>query len=218
MKITTTLLMPLALFLPACGKQPARRYQHTQWSQPEGAVARLGKGRIGAIEYSPDGTRLAILSSIGIWLYDTESYREIALLAGHTREIADGPFSPDGTTLVSEDQDGTVLLWDTETGEQKGRLTEQVRGIEFSPDGTTLASWSGHNAQLWDAETGEHKRSLAGHTDYVYDVSLSPDGETLVSASEDKTVRVWDTETGEHKSDSHRAHEFGRKRIVQFRW
>ena len=102
--------MPFALFLPACGKQPARD-QHTQSSQPEGAVARLGKGRIGRIEYSPDGTRLAILSAIGVWLYDTETYREIALLAGHTREIKDATFSPDGRTLASGSYDGTVLLW-----------------------------------------------------------------------------------------------------------
>ena len=45
---------------------------YTQWGLPEGAKMRLGKGRLsGSIAYSPDGTRLAVASNIGIWLYDT---------------------------------------------------------------------------------------------------------------------------------------------------
>ena len=42
---------------------------YTQWHLPEGAKARLGKGSISDIQYSPDGTRLAVASSLGIWLY-----------------------------------------------------------------------------------------------------------------------------------------------------
>ena len=38
---------------------------------PTGAKVRLGKGQIYDLKYSPDGTRLAVTSSIGIWLYDT---------------------------------------------------------------------------------------------------------------------------------------------------
>ena len=77
MRITMTLLMLLVLFLPACGKQPSGQ-QFTQMNLPEGAAARLGKGRVKEILYSPDGARLAVLSSIGIcWLYDATTYREV---------------------------------------------------------------------------------------------------------------------------------------------
>ena len=54
-----------------------------QWGLPEGAKARLGKGVINEIRHSPDGTRLAVASGIGIWLYDTATHQEVALLAGH---------------------------------------------------------------------------------------------------------------------------------------
>ena len=53
---------------------------YTQFSLPEGAKARLGKGKIYEIQYSPDGARLAVASSIGIWLYDTGTRQEVALL------------------------------------------------------------------------------------------------------------------------------------------
>ena len=61
---------------------------YTQWSLPEGAIARLGKGSVmGDVVYSPDGTRLAVASSIGIWLYDAQTYQEVALLTGHTAKV-----------------------------------------------------------------------------------------------------------------------------------
>ncbi len=43
---------------------------YTQWKLPEGAKARIGKGRISEIKCSPDGSLLAVATSIGVWLYD----------------------------------------------------------------------------------------------------------------------------------------------------
>ena len=54
---------------------------YTQLNLPEGAIARLGKGRLAKVLYSPDGTRLVVRSSIGIWLYDTTTYRTVAMLS-----------------------------------------------------------------------------------------------------------------------------------------
>ena len=76
---TFTLLILFTLF-----SLNAFAQDYTQFSLPEGAKARLGKGTINEIQYSPDGTRLAVASSIGIWLYDTATHQEVALLTGHT--------------------------------------------------------------------------------------------------------------------------------------
>ena len=35
------------------------------------------------------------------------------------------------------------------------------------------------------------QQTLTGHTGYVYSVAFSPDGQTIVSSSEDQTVRLW---------------------------
>ena len=53
----------------------------TQWNLPEKAKARFGKGRIRNLTYFPDGTRLAVWSSIGIWIYDVRTGAEIDLFA-----------------------------------------------------------------------------------------------------------------------------------------
>ena len=97
---------------------------HTQWGLPEGAKLRLDKGRINEIAYSPDATRLAAASSIGIWVYDVETGEALDLLTGHTDSVLSVSFSPDGTTLASGSMDKTVRLWNVETGISSARLRD----------------------------------------------------------------------------------------------
>ena len=52
---------------------------HTRRSLPDGAIARLSKGWILDIAYSDDGTRLAVGSSIGVWIYNTLHLVEMAV-------------------------------------------------------------------------------------------------------------------------------------------
>ncbi len=52
--------------------QSAFAQDYTKWSLPEVAKAQLGKGWISEIQYSPDGKRLAVVSSIDVWLYDPQ--------------------------------------------------------------------------------------------------------------------------------------------------
>ena len=189
---------------------------YVQWGLPEGAKMRLGKGRLsGSIAYSPDGTRLAVASEIGIWLYDTATHQEVALLSGHASEVTSVAFSPDGQTIASASSAGEMRLWDANTGEHKqtlrGRRWRRIESIAFSSDGQTIASassgdWNYGEVRLWDANTGEHKQTLH-HTNDVYSVAFSPDGQTIASASSAGQVRLWDANTGEHKQTLH--HTYG---------
>ena len=62
------------------GRQHTVIHDSPQWHLPEGVKARLGKGSINDIAYSPDGTVLAVASSIGVWLYDASSGEARTLL------------------------------------------------------------------------------------------------------------------------------------------
>ena len=78
----------------------------------------------------------------------------------------------------------------------KGKINE----IQYSPDGHQRAVASSVGIWIYDTHTGEVLALLTGHTGRVLSIAYSPDGLTLVSGSEDKTICFWDTQTGAHKS------------------
>ncbi|MDB9475636.1 WD40 repeat domain-containing protein, partial [Dolichospermum circinale] len=43
---------------------------------------------------------------------------------------------------------------------------------------------------------GKEIRTLSGHSNFVYSVSFSPDGKTLASGGDDKTIKLWNLDTG----------------------
>ncbi|MDE0484500.1 MAG: sigma-70 family RNA polymerase sigma factor [Candidatus Poribacteria bacterium] len=175
----------------------------TRWNLPEDAKARLSKGYIADIKYSPDGKFLAVASGIGIWLYDVTVHQEASLITGTTGIVLDClAFSPDGRSLASGNADGTIVLHDRITGTQKtliGHNGEYITCIAFSPDGKILASSNREGTiRLWDAITGEAKYTLSN--DAGHKLSFTSDGQTLVIVNkrEDK-ISLWNSDTGELK-------------------
>ncbi len=165
---------------------------------PDGAKRRIGKGEINDILYSPDDSRIFVLTSIGLWVYDVDSGEEIAVPGdiGRLRKIA---FSPDGYTFGSI-ANFPIQLWDTLTGKQVRNVADlnaSADDIFFSPDGrltVTVSHYSG--TLLWDTHTGELKQRINGRKDYDLMRIFSPDGVTFVIGNEER-LDIWDTLTGQ---------------------
>jgi WD40 repeat protein len=117
---------------------------------------------------------------------------------GHTRAVHAVAYSPDGHHLASAGGDGTVRIWDLDTGQSRTLPGQDPAwAVAYSPDGRHLASAGDDSTvQVWDLDTGA-SRTLSGHTGPVLAVAFSPDGRHLASAGDDSTVRVWNLDTGQ---------------------
>ena len=174
----------------------AQDYQ--RWKLPEGALMRLGKGEIFQIAYSPDGSRLAVAGSVGIWLFDGRDGTELGLFTGHLYGAISLAYSQNGATLASGGG-GKIRLWDARTGELKKTIGDYRHGpssLAISPDGNTIAGGAWQDLRLWDVRTGQLKHTLKGHKSQIDSVAFTWDGGTLVSGGE-RVIRLWDVRTGE---------------------
>ncbi|MDY7020959.1 MAG: AAA family ATPase, partial [Cyanobacteriota bacterium] len=161
------------------------------------------------VSFSPDGELIASASAdqtIKLWSRDGQWLKT---LLGHENFVTSVTFSPDGQTLATASADGTVKLWDVENGTEIKTINAHrggVQDVKFSPDGEIIASGGSINptVKLWKQD-GTLLKTLTGHCQSfsrtedcfgVFELSFSPDGQLLVSASGDRTLKLWDVPTG----------------------
>lgn len=141
------------------------------------------------------------LEEQGRWAYAGDrSDPERATPEGHTRHVTTCTFSPEGRSIVSGGLDGTLKLWDAETGRCEATLEGhggEIFACAFSPDGRRLVSGSAdHTLQLRDAEAGRCQAILKGHGGPIRACAFSPDSQTIVSGSDDKSLKFWQAPMG----------------------
>lgn len=195
----TALLLQVGLF-PISFAQ-----DNTKVGLPEGAIARLGKGGINLMRFSPDGTRLAVGTDVAVWLYDVPDGKETALLTEHPGQVNAIAFSTDGKILASGGFNNPIIqLWNLDTDSKLSTLTlpEEIQSIStltFAKDNTILISLgkSGY-ITYWDVAT--HKKALEIVTEPLsYDaVAVSKDGSTFAVGDRHGTIQLWDAST-EHQ-------------------
>jgi WD40 repeat protein len=175
-------------------------------------------GAIYALAFLPNQNILISGSSdwtIKIW--DLNTNQVIKTLEGHRGSIRALAISGDGHTLVSGSTDGTVKVWDLRTLSLQHTLighTDLVRTVAISPDGQIIASGSWDKTiKLWalspqkipNPENNQNPSdlpvligTLTGHQEYINSVVFTPDGQNLISGSDDNTINIWQL----HLSDS----------------
>lgn len=155
------------------------------------------------VAFSPDGTRLLSASDDAtIRLLSVSNGELIAVLEGHTRgDTLYATFSPDGSKIASYSWDRQLNIWDGNTGALIGstRTTYGINALAFSPDGLFVAvgTLNSDLAIYWADQSPSLYRALAGHSGDISQVTFTPDGAMVISASYDDSVRVWAVATGE---------------------
>ncbi|MGK7877479.1 MAG: toll/interleukin-1 receptor domain-containing protein [Xenococcaceae cyanobacterium] len=138
---------------------------------------------------------------VAVLLKAIENVKEHNRLSKH-KPVYSVSFSPDGQTIATASDDGTVKLW-TKNGQELKTFQAhdgRVWSVSFSPDGKTIATASqDRTAKLWSLD-GQELKTLTRDRGEVTSVSFSPDGKTIATGNGDGTVTLWSQDSEESKT------------------
>lgn len=133
------------------------------------------------IAISPDEQTVAMVGLAGAALHEAATGAVRAALEGHRGRLRAVQFAPDGASLATAGDDGTVRLWRSTDGAQLGTLPGHDNGclcLSFSPDGTRLATGGGDDRLvLWDVASRAAALTLDAKD--MYCLNWSADGDRL---------------------------------------
>ena len=170
-------------------------------------ISSWGKGSGHHPTYSPDGGLIAVSSSSGIYLYDSQTLQENMRIEASSYDVLEMAFSPDGkilSAIAGTYGDITVIQCDLASGSElhswSADLTynNDVNIVSLSADGRTVAVLTGTyedgTVKLLDVASGQELHSLSVF--YAEILTLSPDGKTLAVANYEG-VALWDVTSGD---------------------
>ncbi len=168
---------------------------------------------VNAIQFSPDGKRLAV-SRFGYrqpagQVWDVETGKVLWQL--FEKEKPPSPttlvFSPGGDRLAAMGHGPNVCVWNADSGKEAWRIQNlQNDGATtgaYSPNGEMIAvGMSKGTIYLFEALTGKERGRFEGPPQYIYSLAFSPCGLLLVSGIADGTCLTWDV-VGVIRRDAH---------------
>ena len=158
------------------------------------------------VKFSPDGKFLATASgdakSTSAKIWDAETGAETLSLAGHTSRIRGIDFSPDGKLIATGSRDGTIRIWDAESGKELNKFavetngqTVEINDLQFTPDGKKLIAGNSNGSKVWEISSGKILFNLNEKTSAL-SVAASSDGKLFAFGGTLFTVFVYDAGTG----------------------
>ncbi|MDE0019808.1 MAG: T9SS type A sorting domain-containing protein [Candidatus Poribacteria bacterium] len=145
---------------------------------------------------------LVLAALAAFWLSVEDGFAQ-KVIGRHPGAVASLALSPDGKTLASGGNGGTIQLWDYSTGTPirtlDGNISE-VDWMRFWPGSRYLLNSSFYRLQAHDLKTGE-RLPISDQLGICYYVALSPDRRTLAVSDEYSVVSVWDFLSGERKGE-----------------
>ncbi|AVQ70575.1 molecular chaperone DnaJ [Microcystis sp. MC19] len=150
------------------------------------------------------------LDSTEITIPERLSWQCFQTLKGHQANIGAIDVSPDGKIIASAGEDQTIKLWQRETGKliySFVGVNEPIQTLAISPNGKSIIA-GGLDGRIsqWQLDTKQYKSSFFArvnaphsHDGVILQLAFAANERFIVSASNDKTLRIWGYHTGELK-------------------
>jgi WD40 repeat protein/mono/diheme cytochrome c family protein len=139
-------------------------------------------------------------------VWDLANKESLVTFPDHQNIVNNVAITPDGKFGLSAGEDGSIRIWQaTDMSKMIGKATKNMTGhtkavfrlASYTGDGKKplLASCGADmTVRLWDPVGGVALKTLTGHTDWVYAVAISPNGELVAGGAANGEVRVWKTD------------------------
>lgn len=158
---------------------------------------------ITSIDFSPDGSLLAISGYHEVLVFSGDGENLVARLIGLSERIQSAVFSPNGKKLAvvggSPARSGEVQIWDLASRELQLSvpvLHDTIYGASWSPDGKYIAFGCPDNSvRAVDAETGEQVLLQRAPNDWTLATVFSVDGSHVISVGRDMAVKLIEFKT-----------------------
>ena len=152
-----------------------------------------GTAPIKVAEFSPDGLNIVWGEPSGdIILADFTTGDVVMTFSGHTAAVNDLAFSPDGSELLSGSDDHHAILWNVADGTvlRDWEQTAEVNAVDISPFDPTMVAVSGEDPLItvYNTVSGTALTTINAHEEAVNSLAFSPDGQALISGSDDNTA------------------------------
>ncbi|TWU39013.1 Serine/threonine-protein kinase PknB [Novipirellula aureliae] len=162
------------------------------------------RGIVWMVAYHP--TRPLLMTSgddetVRIW--DSKNF-ELVKEWKAMNSVRTAVFSPNGSRIVAGDREGTIHVYDIDSGEEVASKNHpgSILGVDYSSDGKLIASvGSDKVVRIFDAETLVERNAMSGHDGPIYGVRFAPKGSLIASVGWNANVRVWNTDTGKEVSN-----------------
>lgn len=171
------------------------------------------------LSWASDGLRFVMPGAVGsdsIWVYRTDQLTLLPEIIESDEAMTTIEMHPNGTQAMFGTEDGTTHLWQVVPDPNTNILevlflnTHQraITSVAFNAEGSRFVS-AGQSALttanvdktwaaiVWDIPTVSQLAILSGHQGLIRDLSWSPDNTTIVTGSDDGTVRFWNALSGE---------------------
>jgi hypothetical protein len=149
------------------------------------------------VAFAPDGKHLLTCSrdkTAKVW--DLAAKESVLTFPDHQNGVYGVTVNGDGKIGVSVGEDNQIRFWNAVGDGKQVRIAgghgRAVFKAIYHPKQPLLITCSADNTvRVWNPDNAVGVRALTGHTDWVYALALSPDGNLVASGSWNGEVKVW---------------------------